>query len=181
MEASGGAGRAEIRGVASWRAEREGSRGAGWLYPAGGVGSRLSRCDRGQLCRLPCLQYQPRPTEGGHGKIETLGKSDTMLLRSLCPPAKSAPPWTDCLHRDCLSSSQDRSDLNRSLGRENFILSPSVLFHDTADKWSREQLHTLLFLTYLCRLIDGLWGGVRLRAVIWIDCQNNGVCRRVQT
>jgi len=46
-----------------------------------GVGSRLSRCYRDQLCRLPCLQYQPHPTEEGHGKIEILGKSDTKLYK----------------------------------------------------------------------------------------------------
>lgn len=30
-------------------------------------------------------------------------------------------------------------------------LSPSAIFHDTADEWSRGELHAVLSLTHLCR------------------------------
>ena len=63
----------------------------------GGVGSRLSRCYRGQLCRLPCLQYQPHPTEEGHGKIEILGKSDTKLCMSMAAPVLSSASASYCM------------------------------------------------------------------------------------
>lgn len=65
-----GASGAEPGGVAAGRAEREGSSGTGWVYPAGDFSGRLSCRHRGQCRRLSGLHPEPCPAAGGQCQRE---------------------------------------------------------------------------------------------------------------